>query len=134
MSDCWHWEGWTVQGYGKLQRNGKTVSAHRLMYETFVGPIMEGLCIMHTCDNRSCVNPTHLRVGTWADNNRDRAAKGRNGVRTFNGKQMPEYCKKGHLYDENTIRYRRRGNGRLGLYCRTCNTDGARRYYRERRG
>ena len=78
-SGCWLWEGALSKegGYGAAWGKGKCIRAHRLSYLTFVGPIPEGLVIMHKCDTPSCVNPGHLRAGTASDNMRDSGAKGR---------------------------------------------------------
>ena len=75
---CWIWTGGIGQdGYGKLKRHGKTVRAHRVFYEHFVGVIPQGLVIMHSCDNPLCVNPKHLSPGTHLENELDKDLKGR---------------------------------------------------------
>ena len=56
---------------------GKLILAHRLSWMMFVGPIPDDLCVLHHCDNPSCVNPRHLWLGTRTDNNADRDSKGR---------------------------------------------------------
>lgn len=57
--------------------NRHGMPAHRYAYEQAKGPIPDGMVVMHTCDNRKCVNPEHLIVGTQSDNMRDCVAKGR---------------------------------------------------------
>ncbi len=75
--DCWEWTGCKCNGYGHMHIAGKVKKAHRLIFEALFGPISKGLVVMHTCDNRGCVQPQHLRLGTPKDNNADRDAKGR---------------------------------------------------------
>jgi hypothetical protein len=74
---CWLWMGGVFpSGYGAF-RTGRLSRAHRAAYELFVGPIPEGMGVLHRCDVRPCVSPDHFFLGSNGDNNRDRARKGR---------------------------------------------------------
>jgi len=75
---CWLWTA-TVsrKGYGKFKVNRRTQMASRVAWLLCVGPIPDGLWVLHRCDNPPCVNPAHLFLGTSEDNVADRDAKGR---------------------------------------------------------
>jgi hypothetical protein len=76
--DCWEWRGTIMhEGYGVAHFNYRHYRAHRVSWELTNGPIPDELCVLHRCDNRSCVNPAHLFVGTRDDNMRDMVAKAR---------------------------------------------------------
>ena len=64
-------------GYGQFWLNGKGQRAHRVAYLLEHGYIPKDKIIMHVCDVRNCVNPAHLRAGTWQDNMMDMHTKGR---------------------------------------------------------
>lgn len=81
-SGCILWNGqFSEGGYGvisyKTGRTGNSVRANRVAYELMVGPIQDGLFVLHRCDNPPCINPTHLFLGTVADNSKDMVVKGR---------------------------------------------------------
>jgi len=75
---CWLWtRGKTIGGYGKFDFKGRTVLAHRIAYEMWVGPIPPDEEIRHKCDEPSCVNPAHLHTGTHQQNIDDKVEKNR---------------------------------------------------------
>jgi hypothetical protein len=80
---CWEWTGAKHKfGHGHLRYRGKDVAAHRFVFEWFYERfLLPGECVLHSCDNPSCVRPTHLFVGTKADNVYDMLQKGRHGNR-----------------------------------------------------
>ena len=95
---CHIWTGRRdANGYGHIgvQEPGQRQvhrRAHRVAWELANGPIPEGLVVMHMCDNPACCNPEHMRLGTRADNARDRAAKGRGkGARERDLERFPQW-------------------------------------------
>lgn len=82
--ECWEWQGGTSSGYGMttVRRNGRSVptQAHRAAFVLTKGEIPAGYVVMHSCDNPPCVNPAHLRTGTYAENTRDCINKGRDRI------------------------------------------------------
>jgi hypothetical protein len=96
---CWIWTGSTNRrGYGWFHAGSRDerrgLKPHRLSYEMHhCVEVPSDLDVMHSCDNRLCVNPAHLSVGTRADNMQDAASKGR--VCTI-GKSRKTHCPRGH--------------------------------------
>jgi len=77
-SQCWTWTGSLMSsGYGQFWLKGKIMGAHRASYILHVGDIAEGNVIMHTCDKKLCINPSHLMQGTQQQNIDDMHKKGR---------------------------------------------------------
>ena len=76
---CWEWQGSkNNDGYGHFKIHGGHITASRIAYQLINGDIPDGLQVLHKCDNPSCVNPSHLFVGTVQDNMNDMIMKGRN--------------------------------------------------------
>jgi hypothetical protein len=80
IDECWEIVAMHLnqQGYGEFWPNGKLIRAHRFSYQLYHNRLIkDNMCIMHSCDNRKCVNPHHLSEGTIQDNNTDKKNKGR---------------------------------------------------------
>lgn len=105
---CWLWKAdVSTSGYGRFWitgPNARQVQAHRFAYEDVVGPIPEGMWVLHTCDNPPCVRPDHLFLGTQQDNTDDMVAKGRQAQGDRHGSR---------LHPERLARGPRWGGGRL---------------------
>jgi hypothetical protein len=88
--ECWEWQGSKLKaGYGQTRVGTTKMLAHRAMYLHTVGPIPDGMVVMHACDNPPCCNPNHLRLGTHQDNVNDRIAKGRSNYVGMSGESNP---------------------------------------------
>ena len=110
---CWPWRGCRGRdGYGAVTIGGRKLRAHRYSYSICVGPIPSGLLVLHSCDNRVCVNPAHLSVGTQKDNMRDCVERGRTR------EQKKTHCAHGHEYTPENTYPSNNGKARV---CRTCN-------------
>ncbi len=76
LGECWVWDKAQCGGYGRIKNRNRRYLVHRLSYEIFVGPIPEGLDVLHKCDVRLCCNPRHLYPGTDQDNCNDKRERG----------------------------------------------------------
>jgi hypothetical protein len=88
---CWIWRGdLNNRGYGKVMyRSGpRRVSrgAHQLSYEMFKGPIPDDLCVLHTCDQKPCIQPVHLYIGTNGKNTQDALERGQHPIGERHGR------------------------------------------------
>ncbi|HEY1294713.1 MAG TPA: HNH endonuclease [Chloroflexota bacterium] len=114
---CWLWTAARQRnGYGKIgagTHDAGTLLAHRVAWELVNGPIPNGLCVLHRCDNPPCVRPDHLFVGTIKNNAQDMARKGRGVLQ-----QHPERAARGtrngaHTRPEKVLRGQRVGTSKL---------------------
>tara|TARA_R110002167_G_scaffold301457_1_gene505770 strand:+ start:296 stop:718 length:423 start_codon:yes stop_codon:yes gene_type:complete len=107
---CWKWNLYKDKlGLPIIWANGKSVPAHRFVYEMFNGEIQYQQEIKQTCKNKGCINPEHLIQVTRAENVKDTGVGRHNKIKT--------HCPKGHPYDKkNTLRIR--DNYRQCIICK----------------
>lgn len=127
ITECLEWTGRiSKDGYGCFVSKKKYYTAHRVAYQICIGDIPRGLFICHKCDNRKCVNPLHLFIGTHQDNMNDMVRKGR----SKNSNKNKTFCKHNHEFTiENTKYY---NNIRYGTPMRQCITCTKNRVFKKK--
>jgi len=94
-NDCWNWTAAIrgKSGYGCFKFENKTIDAHRFSWILHNGEIPKNLFVCHKCDNRKCVNPEHLFLGTQSDNMKDCFNKNRLTIPiNLNKRKSPKNC------------------------------------------
>jgi hypothetical protein len=109
---CWTWNTAKPGEYGRLGIGGSNDLAHRYSWTLHNGPIPNGLYVLHKCDNRPCVRPDHLFLGTHIDNVRDMCAKGRAYLQVNPGAVSGERSPRAVLTEAQVIEIRSRYSDR----------------------
>lgn len=116
--ECWLWTGsQDANGYGQLWIDGRRERATHLALAFDGRPVPVGMKALHHCDNPPCVRPTHLFIGTQADNMADMRAKGRGHLPV---RERQEVCKRGHAMTPDNVIVAK--PPRHGRECRACKT------------
>jgi hypothetical protein len=121
--ECWAWLGCkTHNGYGQVRFDGRARRAHRISWVLANGRSTT-LLILHSCDNPSCVNPSHLREGSAAENTADMMERGRQRF------SNTTHCKNGHdVVAEGSTRLAKFSQGRVAKICKRCELERTQRY------
>ena len=118
VNACWNWLGAKNQhGYGRLLVNKSPLYAHRISWELHKGPLQASVHLLHTCDNPSCVNPEHLKLGTQSDNMQDCFKKNRHPSAKITYEEAAEIR---NLYKNTVTSYEALGR-KYGVTGRTIN-------------
>ena len=124
---CWIWRNGGGGGYGGFRLHGKQKGPHRIVYELSFGPIPDGQCVLHHCDNKKCCNPAHLFIGTNQANVDDKIAKLRQPKGQAHGMSRlgaTDVVRMRWLYESGGLSYRelsrlfRVAAGHVGRICR----------------
>lgn len=118
-SGCWLWLYSDRKGYGQVVYSNRKMNAHRLSYESFIGPIPEDMQLHHVCDIKLCVNPDHLQIVDQSEHSKI----------TWDKRTKITHCPHGHEYTAENTRY----NSRWAKTCIQCiRKSGLASYYRNR--
>lgn len=82
---CWSWKAATSRGYGRFHYERRIAIAHKYSFELANGPVPDGMDVDHTCHNRACVNPAHLRLATRKQNLENRQGPTKNSKSGIRG-------------------------------------------------
>lgn len=124
---CWLWTASVnKQGYGFFKLNGKMQRSHRVSWILRFGELADDICVLHKCDVTGCVNPYHLFLGSYSDNQIDAITKGRRiqpkgygriwaSIRKT-GVPLRQECPRGHQFDKKNLYINKNGHH----VCRAC--------------
>jgi len=131
-SECWEWTAQIMSnGYGRFYYQGRQQAAHRVSYLLATGTYPGEFQVCHTCDNRKCVRPEHLWLGTRSDNMKDCFNKGRAVIPRPTGADhhniKKSHCPRGHEYSEMNTYLNSKGS----RVCRTCKTIQYQKYKKD---
>lgn len=123
---CWDWIGAkNSRNYGVMHYKNKRVLAHRLSYRLFKGEIPDGLIILHKCNRSVCVNPEHLKAGTFKENVQDAFNAGTFHpelyiLKTHKKRREQQFCKYAHEFTEENTRIVKTTRGGTARQCKEC--------------